>query len=93
VADAVAFLATWGESAAELGWTAHELFGVYRRASYARPLGLVGMLNGNPVIELSAERAVIRAPSGAPLVYRRKPSSHWPPEVERALVWDAALQA
>jgi hypothetical protein len=91
-ADAAAFLAAWGKAAAELGWRTHELFGVHVRASYARPLGLVGMLNGNPVIELTAERAVIRAPSGAALVYRRKPPSWWPREAERALVWDAALQ-
>jgi hypothetical protein len=94
VADVAAFLATWGKPAAAMGWTVFELFGVHRQASYSRvdALGLVGMLNGNPVIELSAERAVIRAPSGAALVYRRKPPSWWPREAERALVWDEALQ-
>jgi Toprim domain-containing protein len=95
VIDAAAFLATWGKPAAALGWTTFELFGAHRRASYARldALGLVGLLNGNPVTELTAERAVIRAPSGAALVYRRKPSSWWPREAERALIWDAALQS
>jgi hypothetical protein len=95
VADAAAFLATWGKTAAGLGWTAFELFGAHVNAPYARldALGLVALLNGNPVTELTAEQAVIRAPSGAALVYRRKPSSWWPARVERALVWDAALRA
>jgi hypothetical protein len=95
VADAAAFLAAWGKTAVDLGWTTFELFGAHVNAPYARldALGLVALLNGNPVNELTAERAVIRAPSGAVLVYRRKPSSWWPAQVERALVWDAALQA
>jgi hypothetical protein len=95
VADAAAFLAAWGKPAAALGWTTFELFGAHVRAPYARldALGLVALLNGNPVTELTAERAVIRAPSGAALVFRRKPPSWWPREPERALVWDAALQA
>jgi hypothetical protein len=95
VADAAAFLVTWGKPAADVGWTACELFGAHARAPYARPdaLGLVALLNGNPVIELTADRAVIRAPSGATLVFRRKPPSWWPREAERALVWDAARHA
>lgn len=94
-ADAAAFLAASGKAAADLGWTGFELFGAHARAPYARldALGLVALLNGNPVTELTAAHAVIRAPSGATLLFRRKPPSWWPREAERALVWDAALQS
>jgi hypothetical protein len=90
MSDASAFLAEWGEAAAMLGWTTYELFGVHCRAPYARldALGLVPLLNGSRVTELSATRAVIRLESGGELTYRRKPQTHWPREAERALVWD-----
>jgi hypothetical protein len=90
ISDASAFLAEWGEAAARLGWTTYELFGAHCRAPYARldALGLVPLLNGGRVTDLSATRAVIRLERGGELTYRRKPQAHWPHEAERALVWD-----
>jgi hypothetical protein len=91
--DAPSFVSEWGETAARLGWTAYELFGVHCRAPYARvdSLGLVPLLNGGQVTELSATRAVIRLQSGHELTYRRKPRTHWPREAERALVWEDSV--
>jgi hypothetical protein len=82
-------------TAETLGWTTWELFGVHCRAPYARidALGLVPLLNGGRVTELSAAQAIMRMCSGSTLVYRRKPPASWPSEQERALIWDAGVDA
>jgi hypothetical protein len=78
LADAQTFLATWGAQAAALGWTACELFGLHPIrdrpiASYQRydHTGLVWLLQGHPVVALTAETAAIQTASGGILTYRK----------------------
>ena len=64
-----------------LGWTARELFGVHTpperpTASYRRPsiyehTGLVWLLQGRPMVALTAETAAIQAASGGILTDRK----------------------
>ena len=65
--DANRFLATWGATAAALGWTTLDLFGVHRLRPLARldAAGLVMLLNGAEVVALTPESATIRIHSGA----------------------------
>jgi hypothetical protein len=81
IGDARAFLSSWGEQAEALGWTTADLFGLapvperptadYRRLSRYDLTGLVWLLRGRPVVALTETTAVIQAPSGATLSYRR----------------------
>jgi hypothetical protein len=81
VADGRRFMATWGEQAAALGWTARELFGAhtpperptasYRRPSIYKHTGFVWLLQGRPVVALTAETAAIQTASGGILTYRK----------------------
>ena len=81
VEDGRHFLATWGEHAQALGWTARDLFGLhtppenshpsYRRLSRYDETGLIWLLEGREVIALAEETATIRWPSGAVTVYRK----------------------
>ncbi|WP_448952104.1 hypothetical protein [Labrys neptuniae] len=66
--DAVEFLADWGERAAELGWTAQELFGLHPVAPLTRydVMGLVWLLNGKEVSAIDERTATI----GATTYYR-----------------------
>jgi hypothetical protein len=67
VEDGRRFLATWGERADALGWTARELFGLhtppenphpsYRRLSRYDATGLIWLLEGREVIALTEETA------------------------------------
>jgi hypothetical protein len=80
-ADGEAFLATWGEQAQALGWTARDLFGLhtppdkpapsYRRLSRYDCTGLVWLLQGRPVVALTEATAAIQNPTGNVTVYRR----------------------
>jgi hypothetical protein len=82
IADAAAFLATWGTQAQAFSWTARELFGLhttperpaanYSRLSRYDETGLIWLLRGRPVIILTATEAVMRCHSGATLTYRRQ---------------------
>jgi len=70
--DAVAFTDRWGGAAAELGWGALALFGC--SPGFARRLdrdGLLWLLDGRAVVEVTADTAVIVTPSGGRLTYRR----------------------
>lgn len=81
VTDAKRFLAQWGEQAAALGWTEADLFGLheppakphpsYRRLSRYDCTGLCWLLQGQPVIALTATVAAIRMPTGNALTYRK----------------------
>jgi hypothetical protein len=81
VADGSKFLAVWGEQAHALGWTSADLFGLhtpperphpsYRRLSRNDATGLVWLLQGRPVVALTAETAAIENPSGNVTTYRR----------------------
>lgn len=87
--DAGAFLDAWGGEAVRLGWTTADVFGVNRHAPVTRTdgHGLVWVLDGRPVIAVSAMAATIRTPSGRALAYRRQPAEDvvplWEMEAER----------
>ena len=79
--DGRRFLAKWGEQAEALGWTPRDLFGLhkppdqphpsYRRLSRYDETGLIWLLQGRPVVALTAATAAIENPTGAITVYRR----------------------
>jgi len=73
--------------AAALGWTPHDLFGADRDRPFVRldRQGLCWLLNGNRLIALTAETAVIQMRTGASHIYRRRPT-----EPSRALAWELA---
>ena len=81
VRDAEYFLAKWGVQAIALGWTARDLFGLHPvperpAASYQRlarydSTGLIWLLQGRPVVALTAETAAIQVKSGGRLIYRK----------------------
>jgi hypothetical protein len=86
IEDGRRFLSRWSERADALSWTSQELFGLhtpperlapsYRRLSRYDCTGLVWMLDGRPVVTLTAETAAIQTRSGGVLTYRKhnKPS-------------------
>ncbi len=79
--DADSFVATWGEQAHSLGWTARDLFGLppiperpranYQRLSRYDCTGLVWLLQARPVVALTADTAAIQTESGGILTYRK----------------------
>lgn len=71
IADAEAFLATWGAQVEALGWTADDLFGLDPVAAMARydVMGLIWMLHGQPVVALTEAIAAIRMPTGNTLTF------------------------
>jgi hypothetical protein len=71
--DGRRFLETWGSQAANLGWTANDLFGLHPIEPLARydAKGLVWLLHGRPVVALTATEATIQASSGATLSFKR----------------------
>jgi hypothetical protein len=80
VEDGKRFLAKWGSQAEALGWTSADLFGLhtppeqphpsYRRLSRYDCTGLVWLLEGRPVIALTADTAAIENPASI-TTYRR----------------------
>jgi hypothetical protein len=81
VEDGRRFLAEWGEQAAQLGWTAADLFGLHQppanpHPSYARLsrydcTGLCWLLQGRSVTALTEATAAIQNPTGAITIYRK----------------------
>ena len=81
IEDGRTFLATWGERAEDLGWTARDLFDLHQppvkpHPSYSRLsrhdcTGLIWLLQGRPVVALTASSAAIENPSRAVTVYRK----------------------
>jgi len=81
IEDGRRFLATWGTQAEALGWTSADLFGLHQpptkpHPSYSRLsrydcTGLVWLLQGNPVVVLSADTASIRHSTGTITVFRK----------------------
>jgi hypothetical protein len=81
VEDGSKFLSVWGEQAESLGWTSSDLFGLrippeqphpsYRRLSCYDCTGLVWLLEGRPVVAVTADKASIRHPTGRIAVYRK----------------------
>jgi len=80
VEDGRQFLATWGDQAQALEWTARELFGLhtpperpagrYSRLSRYDDTGLIWLLRGRPVIALTETIAAIQGAT-AVLTYRK----------------------
>jgi hypothetical protein len=72
VDDGWRFLSSWGEQAAALGWSDHDLFALHPVAPEARydTMGLVWLLRGRPVVALTASTAAIRTVCGSTLTYR-----------------------
>jgi hypothetical protein len=72
VDDGWRFLSSWGEQAAALGWSDHDLFALHPFAPDARydTMGLVWLLRGRPVVALTASTAAIRTVCGSTLTYR-----------------------
>jgi hypothetical protein len=88
VDDSGRFIANgWARRAAELGWTAFDLFGCDRSKPFARigRCGLLWLLDGRPLRILTADTAVINAASGFSLTFYRRP--HEPGQV---LPWEFA---
>jgi hypothetical protein len=86
VEDGKRFLAKWGETAQRLGWDSRDLFGLIEMPEHPSPsfnrlsrydaTGLCWLLEGRPVVALTADTAAIENPTGAITTYRRfhKPS-------------------
>jgi hypothetical protein len=81
VEDGKRFLAKWGEQAQALGWTSADLFGLHRPSERPHPsyrrlrrydcTGLIWLLEGRPVVALTADTAAIENPIGSITVYRK----------------------
>ena len=85
VTDAARFLAgPFAERASALGWTALDLFGCddSRPLSRLDQAGLIWLLNGERLVALTAETAVIQTGTGTRHTYRR---SRQP---RRVLAWE-----
>jgi TubC N-terminal docking domain len=76
----------WLHRALDLGWSTADLFGCDQRAPWYRldRSGLVLLLGGHEIIELTADMATLRTSSGSVLRYRRRP----PAEPPLALLWE-----
>ena len=92
VEDGRRFLATWGKQAEALGWDARSLFRLHTPPEQPHPsywnrlsrydqTGLIWLLQGRPVVALTADTATIRNPSsGTVTTYRRRNKpSYGPP--------------
>jgi hypothetical protein len=74
IADAAAFLATWGAQAHTCGWTARDLFGLhpvpthptptFQRLSRYDATGLIWLLRGRPVVALTATTPAVQGATG-----------------------------
>ena len=80
IVDATVFIPKWGAQAQAFGWTERELFGLpdvpdrprpsYQRLSRYDQTGLVWLLQGRRVVELTNDKAVIETATGT-VSYRR----------------------
>jgi hypothetical protein len=73
--DGGLFLDQWAHQAAELGWTALDVFGVNPAAPLVRydGMGLVPLIQGCRVISIAADSAQIKTSSGNTQTYSRRP--------------------
>jgi hypothetical protein len=84
VEDGRRFLVQWGEQAAALGWTEGDLIGLheppaephpsYSRLSRLDHTGLIWLLQGRPIVALTAATATIKSPRIL-LAYRKAPAA------------------
>jgi hypothetical protein len=75
VTDGSMFLELWEGEAKRLRWSALNLFGVHPVAPMSRydVMGLVPVLAGGSVRQLSSDYAIIAAPTGSLLTYTKTP--------------------
>jgi len=81
VAEGKTFLSRWGDQAHALGWTARDLLGLLTVPEHAKPsfnrlsgydeTGLIWLLDGRPVVALTATTAAIQSPTGNVTIYRK----------------------
>lgn len=71
--DAGLFLDGWGPQAAALGWMAADVFGINRDAPDVNNsnAGMAVMMQGRPVVAITAETATIQVRPGLRQTYRR----------------------
>ena len=73
------FLDAWGRTAAALGWSTLDVFGVHPEAPAARydVMGLVPLLGDRELTAVEATHATMRMPTGSKLTYlrRRRPGA------------------
>lgn len=85
--DAGRFIDRWAATAAAMGWSAVDVFGLHPRAPAARydGMGLVPLISGGEVVAIEVGHATIRTPGGSCLTYylRRQTSTGVP-------VWELA---
>jgi hypothetical protein len=81
----------WLERALALGWTAADLFGCDRRAPWHRldRAGLVLLVGGHEIVELTPDVAALRTSTGSVLHHRRRP----PAQPPAALLWKILVSA
>jgi hypothetical protein len=81
----------WLERALIRGWTAADLFGCDRRAPWHRldRAGLLLLVGGHEIVELTGDNAVLRTSTGSVLRYRRRPPARPP----MALLWELLISA
>jgi hypothetical protein len=82
VDDGKRFLAKWGAQAQALNWSSADLFGLieipehpfpsFNRLSHYDRIGLVWLLQGRPVVALTADRAAIENPDTGNITTYRK---------------------
>jgi hypothetical protein len=97
LSDGECFLVQLGHKAAALGWSARDLFGLaavperpapnYRRLSRYDHTGLIWLLQGRPVVELTEATAAIENPTGTITIYCR---CNNPALGGRAAAWTAS---
>jgi hypothetical protein len=81
----------WLERALALGWTTNDLFGCDRRAPWHRldRAGLLLLVGGHEIVELTAYDAALRTTTGSVLRYRRRQPAIPP----AALLWELLMSA
>jgi hypothetical protein len=81
----------WVQQALALGWSTADLFGCDQRAPWHRldRCGLVLLIGGREVVELSADIAALRTSTGAALRFRRRAPARPP----LALLWELLAPA
>jgi hypothetical protein len=76
----------WARRSLTLGWTVADLFGCDQRAPWHRldRAGLVLLIGGHEIVELTAHDAALRTRTGSVLRFRRRPPAS-PPVI---LLWE-----
>lgn len=74
IEDGRRFIMDWGADAERLGWLAEDLFGLHEKAPAYRydEMGLIWLIDGGHVTQITAAEATIRHRSGAVLRFFRR---------------------